>query len=62
MLHNVGNIGIFVLLKFEHKLDTVVSHININSKQHDKYKLAYKSLRNCTKVPTLPTYVYYGKT
>ena len=40
MLHNVGNIGIFVLLKSGNKLDTVISHINVRSKQNDKYKSA----------------------
>ena len=34
----VGNVGIFVLLKFENKLDTVISHMNFNSIHHNKFK------------------------
>ena len=35
VIHKVGNVGIFVLLKFENKLDTVFGHFNFNSKHHD---------------------------
>ena len=41
-LHKVSNVGIFVLLKFENKLDIVISHINFISKHHDKCKCALK--------------------
>ena len=52
MLHKVDNIGIFVLLKSGNKLDTVISHINVSSKQHDKYKSAQ----------TIAELLYLGKT
>ena len=38
VIHKVGNIDIFVLLKFGNKLDVVISHINFISKQYDKCK------------------------
>ena len=31
-MHKVGNVGIFVLLKFENKLDREINHFNFNSK------------------------------
>ena len=34
--HKVAKVAIFVLLKFENKLDTVVSNISFNSKHLDK--------------------------
>ena len=35
VMHRVGNVGIFVLLKFENEQDTVFGHFNFNSKHHD---------------------------
>ena len=37
LIHKVDNAGIIVLLLFEKKLDTVISHINFNSMHHDKF-------------------------
>ena len=42
IIHKVGNIGTFALLKFENKLDRKVSHFNFNSKYHNKCKLVLK--------------------
>ena len=36
VIHKVGNVGYFVLLKFENKIDKFVSHINFNSMGRDK--------------------------
>ena len=33
VIHKVDNVGIFVLLQFKNKSDTVISHINISSKE-----------------------------
>ena len=33
---NVGNVGIYALLKFENNLDVAISHINFIPKQHAK--------------------------
>ena len=41
-LHKVGNIGIFVLSKFENKLDVLISNINFISKHNDKFKFTLK--------------------
>ena len=62
--HKVANVAIFVLLKFENKLDTVVSHISFNSKHLDKIYICIKiysadnyyqfiSIRSCSKISTL---------
>ena len=51
-IHKVSNIGIFVLLKFENKLDVVNSHINFISKNHNKCKFALKFIKLGT-VPKL---------
>ena len=42
IIREVGNVDIFVLLKFENKLETVVGHINFYSLQYDKCKSALK--------------------
>ena len=34
--HKVGNVGIFVLLEFENRLDATISHMDIISKHDDK--------------------------
>ena len=36
VIHKVGNVDIFVLLKFENKLDRGINHFNLNSKDCDK--------------------------
>ena len=70
--HKVGNVGMFVLLKFQNKLDRELSHFNLNSKHHDKCKFTLKLIwlltvsnlfileivqkRQCCQ------FVYYGKT
>ena len=62
----VGYVGIFVMYKFENKLDREINHFNFNSKNYDKCKFAIKtdwalncfqfiSIRSCTKMSTLPT-------
>ena len=42
VIHKVGNVGIFVLLKFENKLNREISHFNFISKHYDKCKFALK--------------------
>ena len=57
-MHQVDNVGIFVLLKFENKLDATVSHTNIILKYHDECKFALifiQFLTNCNTLATLPT-------
>ena len=39
-MHYVDIVGIFVLLKFESKLDTIISHFTFNSKHRENYKFA----------------------
>ena len=39
--HKVGNVGIYVLLKFESKIDREINHFNYNSKHYDKCKFAF---------------------
>ena len=41
-LHKVGNVCIFVFITFENKVDIIVSHINVNSKNHGKCKFHEK--------------------
>ena len=45
VIHKVGNVDIFVLLKFGNKMDTEISHFNYNSKYYDKCKSASKLIR-----------------
>ena len=40
--HKVDNIGIFVLLKFENKLDIEINPFNFNSKHYDKCPFSLK--------------------
>ena len=40
IIHKVSNVDNFVLLKFENKLITVMSHFNFNSMDHNKSKSA----------------------
>ena len=57
-MHKVDNYGIFVLLKFENKLDAAISDINFILKV-EIYSSCYNShfifIRTCTKIATLPT-------
>ena len=46
VIQQVGNFVIFP--KFEIKSDAVISHINFNSKQHDKCKVALKLIHLAT--------------
>ena len=39
VVYKVGNVDIFVLLKFENKLDVVISHITSISKHHENANL-----------------------
>ena len=39
-MHKVGNVGMFVYLEFENKLDGELSHFSLNWKPHDKFKVA----------------------
>ena len=72
VIHKFGNVDIFVLLKFENNLDTVVGYINFYSKQHDEYKSTLKfihlvlffnvfPLEVIQKMPTLSTLHITGK-
>ena len=45
VIHKVGNVGIFVLLKFENKLDAVISDFIFNSMHPDKLKFALKFIQ-----------------
>ena len=57
--HKVNNVGIFVLFKFENS----IRHFNFISKLYDRCKFALKLFHlHRSKIPTLPTFVYYGKT
>ena len=40
VIHKFDDVGFFVFLKFENKLNGEINHFNFNSKHHDKYKLA----------------------
>ena len=42
VIHKVGNIRIFLLLKFGKKLDREINHFNFNSKHYDKSKFTLK--------------------
>ena len=56
----------------ENEIDIVISHLNFNSRHHDKCKCALKlillgmtsnlfSLKNANKNANIVNYVYYGK-
>ena len=46
VINKAGNVDInYVLLKFENMLDTVINHINLNSKHHVKCKFALKFIK-----------------
>ena len=40
-MHKVSNVGIFVFVKFEKKLDTVISQLNFNLMDHNKSNLEF---------------------
>ena len=42
MIHKVGNVDIFVLPKFENKMDRETIHFNCNSKHFDNGEFALK--------------------
>ena len=44
-IHKVGNIGIFLFLKFKNKWDSVYQHINFNAKHHDECKFTLKLIQ-----------------
>ena len=48
VIHKVGNIGIFVLLKFENKMEREIIHLNYNSEHHDKCKFVLKLIKLLT--------------
>ena len=72
VIHKVGNVLIFVLLKYENKLNVVFSHITFISKHHGKRKFAINSFRlqqfpiyshqNLYKNDNFANFVYYEKT
>ena len=74
VIHKVGNIDIFVLLRFfKNNLGMVISHIYFLSKDHVKCKFTLKviqflmipifiSIRKTYKNITIANFVYYGKT
>ena len=45
IIHKAGNVGIFVLHEFDHKLDVVISRINLISKHYDKSKFVLKFIQ-----------------
>ena len=66
VIQKVGYVGIFVMYKFENKLNREINYFNFNLKNYDKFKFAIKtdsalncfqfiSIRSCTKMSTLPT-------
>ena len=48
VIHKVGNFDIFVLFKFENKLDREINPFNFNSKHYDKCKFSLKLIRLLT--------------
>ena len=42
VIHKVGNVGIFVLVKCETKLDKEINHFSFNSKHYKKCKFTLK--------------------
>ena len=44
VIHKIGNVDMFVLLKFENKMDREIIDFNFNSKHCDKY-FALKMIR-----------------
>ena len=68
-MYKVGNVGIFILLKFEPKLDVVISHINMNSMQLDKIEFTKNIflypidfLRKLHKNANIANFIYCRKT
>ena len=52
--HKVGNVGIFVLLKFENKSDASISHIYIILEHRDKCKLVGKFIQFLINANSIP--------
>ena len=46
--HKVGNVDIFVLLKFENKIAREICHSDYNSKHYDKCKFDLKLIKFLT--------------
>ena len=42
VIHEIWNVGIFVLLKFENMLNGQINYFNFNSEHHDKCKFSLK--------------------
>ena len=47
-MHRVNNVGVFVLLKFQNKMDREIGDLNCNSKHYDKCESALKLIRFLT--------------
>ena len=47
VIHKVDDVGIFVLLKFENKMDREITQFNYKSKHHYKCKFVLKLALNC---------------
>ena len=74
MIHKVGNVDIFLLLKFENKIAREICHSDYNSKHYDKCKFDLKLIKFLTVSNLFPlevvpkcqhfisNFVYYGKT
>ena len=45
VIHKVGNVGIFVFLKFENKLDREINSLNFNTKHKHQCKIVLKLIR-----------------
>ena len=48
IIHKVGNVDIIVLLNFENNSNTVINHVNFNSKCHDKNELVLNLIQLVT--------------
>ena len=72
VIHKVGNVGIFVLFKFENTLIREIKYFNFNSKHHDKCEFSLKFIWVSTVSNLFPleviqkvniaNFVFYGKT
>ena len=48
VIHKIGKVGIFVLLRVENKLDRGINHFSLNPEYHDKCKFPLKFIRLLT--------------
>ena len=70
-IHKVSNVGIFLLVKFENKMDREISHLNYNSKHMTNVNLLLNWLfcqlftiylhKKLYKIANIANFVYYGK-